>query len=132
MLVPACIFLFVARGNPALENGWAIPAATDIAFAIGVLALLDRRAPTSLKLFLTTVAIVDDMCAVAIIAVAYTSGIKSVALLAAVLILVLMYFLNKSGVTSLTLYLLCFAALWFAMLLYGVHATIVGVLAAMY
>src|SRR3546814_7015264 len=83
MLVPACIFLFVARGNPALENGWAIPAATDIAFAIGVLALLGRRAPTSLKLFLTTVAIVDDMGAVAIIAVAYTSGIKSVALLAA-------------------------------------------------
>src|SRR3546814_20226903 len=78
--VPACIFLFVARGNPALEYGWAIPAATDIAFAIGVLALLGRRAPTSLKLFLTTVAIVDDMGAVAIIAVAYTSGIKSVAL----------------------------------------------------
>src|SRR3546814_17306448 len=71
------------------------------------------------------------MGAVAIIAVAYTSGIKSVALLAAVLILVLMYFLNKSGVKSLTIYLLCFAALWYAVLLSGVHATVAGVLAAM-
>src|SRR3546814_16733880 len=71
------------------------------------------------------------MGAVAIIAVAYTSGIKSVALLAAVLILALMYFLNKSGVKSLTIYLLCFAALWYAVLLSGVHATVAGVLAAM-
>lgn len=131
MLVPACIFLFVARGHSGLENGWAIPAATDIAFAIGVLALLGSRAPTSLKLFLTTVAIVDDMGAVAIIAIAYTGGIKSIALLAAVLILGLMYFLNKTGVKPLSVYLLCFAALWYAVLLSGVHATVAGVLAAM-
>lgn len=131
MVVPAVIFLFVARGNSTLENGWAIPAATDIAFAIGVLALLGRRAPTSLKLFLTTVAIVDDMGAVAIIAIAYSSGIKTVALLAAMMILGLMYILNKSGVRRLSIYMLCFAALWYAVLLSGVHATIAGVLAAM-
>lgn len=131
MVVPALIFLFFARGNPTLQNGWAIPAATDIAFAIGVLALLGKRAPTSLKLFLTTVAIVDDMGAVAIIAIAYTGGIKAIPLLAAALILGLMYVLNKSGVKSLVVYLLCFAALWYAVLLSGVHATIAGVLAAM-
>ncbi|MBB4640238.1 Na+/H+ antiporter NhaA [Rhizorhapis suberifaciens] len=131
MVVPAIIFLFVARGNSTLENGWAIPAATDIAFAMGVLALLGRRAPTSLKLFLTTVAIVDDMGAVAIIAIAYSSGIKTVALLAAMMILGLMYILNKSGVRRLSIYMLCSAALWYAVLLSGVHATIAGVLAAM-
>ena len=72
MIVPALVFLFVTRELPELQNGWAIPAATDIAFAIGVLALLGKRAPTSLKLFLVTVAIVDDMGAVAIIALVYT------------------------------------------------------------
>lgn len=131
MVVPAVIFLFIARGSPILENGWAIPAATDIAFAIGVLALLDKRAPASLKLFLTTVAIVDDMGAVAIIAIAYTGGIKTVALFAAMLILGVMYILNKSGVRRLSIYMLCFVALWYAVLLSGVHATIAGVLAAM-
>ena len=77
MAVPSMVYLGIAGGDPALQNGWAIPAATDIAFAIGVLALLGKRAPTSLKLFLLTVAIVDDMGAVAIIAVAYTVGLKT-------------------------------------------------------
>ena len=99
--------------------------------AIGVLALLGSRAPTSLKLFLTTVAIVDDMGAVAIIAIAYTSGISSLALFAAAVILGVMYILNQSGVKSLWIYLLCFGLLWLAVLLSGVHATIAGVLAAM-
>lgn len=130
MLVPAVIFLGVARGDGALQNGWAIPAATDIAFAIGVLALLGRRAPTSLKLFLTTVAIVDDMGAVAIIAVAYTSGLNAIALLAAGAIWAAMFALNRMGVRALSVYLLLFAALWYAVLLSGVHATIAGVLAA--
>jgi NhaA family Na+:H+ antiporter len=132
MAVPALIYLLVVGGGaPVLRNGWAIPAATDIAFAIGVLALLGSRAPTSLKLFLTTVAIVDDMGAVAIIALAYTASIETLALGIAAGILLAMYILNKSGVIKLWPYLLLAAALWYAVLLSGVHATIAGVLAAM-
>jgi NhaA family Na+:H+ antiporter len=132
MAVPAAIYLFlVADDAPVLRGGWAIPAATDIAFAIGVLALLGSRAPTSLKLFLTTVAIVDDMGAVAIIAVAYTASIDTLALGIAMGILLAMYILNKSKVYALWPYLLLAAALWYAVLLSGVHATIAGVLAAM-
>lgn len=130
MLVPAAIYLALTVDGGGLRNGWAIPAATDIAFAIGVLALLGKRAPTSLKLFLTTVAIVDDMGAVAIIAIAYTPGIHAFAMMAAAGILAVMFVLNRRGVTALPIYLLCFAALWCAVLLSGVHATIAGVLAA--
>ena len=129
MFVPAILYLAVTAGHD-LADGWAIPAATDIAFAIGVLALLGSRAPTSLKLFLTTVAIVDDMGAVAIIALAYTGSIDTLALAAGAAILFLMYALGKSGVRVLWLFLLLAAALWYAILLSGVHATIAGVLAA--
>src|SRR3546814_19975516 len=94
-----------------MVHGWAIPAATDIAFAIGVLALLGPRAPTSLKLFLVTVAIVDDMGAVAIIALFYTSGLAIVPLIAAVAILAAMFALNRLGVRSLPVYLAGFALL---------------------
>ena len=131
MIVPASVYLALTAGAAGLSRGWAIPAATDIAFAIGVLALLGSRAPTSLKLFLTTVAIVDDMGAVAIIALAYTDSLNTLALGAAAAILFLMYVLNKSGVTALPLYLGAAAALWYAVLLSGVHATVAGVLAAM-
>ncbi|HEX8215480.1 MAG TPA: Na+/H+ antiporter NhaA, partial [Allosphingosinicella sp.] len=93
MAVPAAVYLTLVWGNAQLGNGWAIPAATDIAFAIGVLALLGSRAPTSLKLFLTTVAIVDDMGAVAIIALAYTASIDTLALGLAAGILLVMYLL---------------------------------------
>ncbi|HWH17714.1 MAG TPA: Na+/H+ antiporter NhaA [Allosphingosinicella sp.] len=130
MAVPAAIYLLLVAGDRTLTNGWAIPAATDIAFAIGVLALLGKRAPTSLKLFLTTVAIVDDMGAVAIIAVAYTASIDTLALGVAAGILTVMYILGKSGVNRLWIYLILAAALWYAVLLSGVHATIAGVLAA--
>lgn len=131
MVVPACIYLIVAGGNPALVNGWAIPAATDIAFALGVLALLGRRAPTSLKLFLLTVAIVDDMGAVAIIAVAYTADLATVWLFAAAIVLAVMYVLNRMKVYKLWPYILLGLILWYCVLLSGVHATIAGVLAAM-
>jgi NhaA family Na+:H+ antiporter len=131
MIVPALIYLGVTLEDPGLQNGWAIPAATDIAFAIGLLALLGPRAPTALKLFLVTVAIVDDMGAVAIIALVYTAEINGAALLASAAILGIMYTMNKAGVKSLPLYLLMSAFLWYAVLLSGVHATIAGVLAAM-
>ncbi len=130
MILPAIFYLFATAGDPLLMRGWAIPAATDIAFAIGVLALLGRRAPTSLKLFLTTVAIVDDMGAVAIIALAYTDSLNSLALGIAAAILFAMYVMGKSGLTSLWIYMIAAAALWYAVLLSGVHATIAGVLAA--
>ena len=130
MAAPAAVYLLIAGGDPTLVNGWAIPAATDIAFAIGVLALLGRRAPTSLKLFLVTVAIVDDMGAVAIIALFYTTDLDVSALLAAALVLGVMFALNRFGVRSLAIYLPGFGLLWFAVLLSGVHATIAGVLAA--
>ncbi|WP_108811785.1 Na+/H+ antiporter NhaA [Sphingorhabdus sp. Alg231-15] len=131
MVVPALIYLAIVRDMSELYNGWAIPAATDIAFAIGVLALLGPRAPTSLKLFLVTVAIVDDMGAVAIIALVYTAEINGAALLASAVILGIMYTMNKAGVKSLIAYLFLALLLWFAVLLSGVHATIAGVLAAM-
>ncbi|PAL21426.1 Na+/H+ antiporter NhaA [Sphingopyxis sp. GW247-27LB] len=131
MAVPAILYMLFAGSEPGLAQGWAIPAATDIAFAIGVLALLGKRAPTSLKLFLVTVAIVDDMGAVAIIALFYTAKIDLAALAAAAALLALMFALNRAGVKRLTVYLLVFALLWYAMLLSGVHATIAGVLAAM-
>jgi NhaA family Na+:H+ antiporter len=130
MIAPALVYLLVVGGDAVLAKGWAIPAATDIAFAIGVLALLGRRAPTSLKLFLTTVAIADDLGAVLIIALAYTQQLNSLALGAAAAILVTLYILGKSGVTRLWVYLLGAALLWFAVLQSGVHATVAGVLAA--
>lgn len=130
MAVPAIIYLAITGGDASLARGWAIPAATDIAFAMGVLALLGDRVPASLKLFLVTVAIVDDMGAVAIIALFYTSSLKVGALIAAAIIWGGMFALNRFGVRSLTPYLTGFALLWYAVLLSGVHATIAGVLAA--
>ena len=131
MIGPALIYLWLTAGDPELVRGWAIPAATDIAFAIGVLALLGSRAPTSLKLFLTTVAIADDMGAVAIIALAYTDSLNMLALGVAAGVLLGMYFLNRSAILKLWPYLIASAALWYAVLLSGVHATVAGVLAAM-
>lgn len=130
MLFPAAIYLAVAGGDPALIRGWAIPAATDIAFAIGVLALLGSRAPASLKLFLTTVAIVDDMGAVAIIALFYTAELNIAMLAAAAAIWLAMMGLNRFRVNALWPYLILSALLWYATLLSGVHATIAGVMAA--
>ncbi|WP_299328947.1 Na+/H+ antiporter NhaA [Parasphingopyxis sp.] len=131
MVVPAVIFLFFTRDYPELSNGWAIPAATDIAFAIGVLALLGKRAPTSLKLFLVTVAIVDDMGAVAIIALVYTPSLSTIWLFASAMVLGVMYYLNATGVKRLLPYVIFSVLLWYCVLMSGVHATIAGVLAAM-
>lgn len=130
MIVPAAVYLGIAGGDLQLVRGWAIPAATDIAFAIGVLALLGSRAPASLKLFLTTVAIVDDMGAVAIIAIFYTAELNLAALFAALIVWLAMMGLNRFKVNDLWPYLLLAVLLWYATLLSGVHATIAGVLAA--
>lgn len=131
MAVPAIVFLGITADYPQFTNGWAIPAATDIAFALGVLALLGKRAPTSLKLFLVTVAIVDDMGAVAIIALVYTEGLQTVWLAASAGALAIMYIMNKSGVRSIPLYVIVSVILWYFVLRSGVHATVAGVLAAM-
>ncbi len=131
MIVPALIYLTVIGADKHLARGWAIPAATDIAFAIAVLALLGSRAPTSLKLFLTTVAIVDDMGAVAVIAIAYTKAISGPALLSALLVIAAMLVANRAGLIRMRWYLGGFALLWLAVMLSGIHATIAGVLAAL-
>jgi NhaA family Na+:H+ antiporter len=129
MLAPALVYLLAASGG-GLARGWAIPAATDIAFAIGVLALLGDRAPASLKLFLTAVAIVDDMGAVAIIALVYTPALHLGALAVAAGVFALLLVLNRAGVSRLSVFLPLAAALWLAVMLSGVHATVAGVLAA--
>lgn len=130
MAVPALVYLALVGGDPALARGWAIPAATDIAFAIGVLALLGSRAPASLKLFLTTVAIADDLGAVAIIATVYGDALKLAALAAAGAITATLWGLGRAGVTLLSVYLAGAVLLWYMVLLSGVHPTIAGVLAA--
>jgi NhaA family Na+:H+ antiporter len=131
MAVPALIYLAVTHGVDGLARGWAIPAATDIAFAIGVLALLGKRAPSSLKLFLTTVAIVDDMGAVAIIAAVYTESLNLAALAGAALVLAVMAAMNRAGVKRLWPYRLL-GALWGVLVLKsGVHATLAGVALAL-
>ena len=129
MAVPALVYLAIAGG--AAPRGWAIPAATDIAFAQGVLALAGARVAPSLRLFLTTVAIVDDIGAVAIIALAYTPALAPAMLAAAAAILLVMALLNRRGVDLLWPYLLLGALLWVAVYRSGVHATVAGVLAAL-
>ena len=131
MIVPALIFLSVTGFDSALAPGWAIPAATDIAFALGILALLGARAPPQLKLLLVTIAIIDDVGAVAIIAFAYTADLHWPALAASALILSGMMVLNRRGVQRLWPYLGGFILLWIAVHESGVHATIAGVLAAL-
>ena len=131
MFVPAAVYLLITGGSPELARGWAIPAATDIAFALGVLALVGRRAPASLKLLLTAIAIVDDIGAVLIIAVAYTADVNVIALAAGGLIFLLMMGLNRAGETRAWLFVALAIALWVAVLLSGVHATVAGVLAAL-
>ena len=131
MGVPALLYLAVVGFDPTLVRGWAIPAATDIAFAIGILALLGPRANPTVKLLLVTIAIVDDIGAVAIIAFVYTANLDGVAIAAALGILAFMAVLNQFGVRRLWAYLACFLFLWFAVLASGVHATIAGVLAAL-
>jgi NhaA family Na+:H+ antiporter len=131
MVVPAFIFFLFDHTSDYALKGWAIPSATDIAFAIGVLSLLGKRVPTSLKVFLTALAVIDDMGAVLIIALFYSEGISLPLLLGAAAVLVALYFLNKRGVRALIPYLLLGVVLWLFTLGSGIHATIAGVLLAL-
>jgi Na+:H+ antiporter, NhaA family len=130
MAVPALIYTAVAWSQPELHHGWAIPAATDIAFAIAVLAILGAHAPPSIKVFLVTVAIIDDVGAVAIIALFYTQDLDTNALAIALGVMIAMATANMLGVRRVLFYLAGFAILWLFVLQSGVHATIAGVLAA--
>ncbi|MEH3046039.1 Na+/H+ antiporter NhaA [Sphingomonas adhaesiva] len=131
MAAPAAVFLAIAGTHPDLTAGWAIPAATDIAFALGVMALLGPRVPASLKLLLATIAIVDDLGAVAIIALAYTDALHMPALAAAAGLAAALVWLNRRGTRALSPYLLIGALLWWCVLRSGVHATVAGVVLAM-
>lgn len=131
MAMPALVYLVVTGFDNTLERGWAIPAATDIAFALGVLALLGPRAPPALKLLLVTIAIVDDIGAIAIIALFYTDRLDWVAVAAATIIAGLMALMGRLGGRRLWPYLAAAAGLWLAMLASGIHPTIAGVVAAL-
>jgi len=132
MAVPALIYLYFNINDPVAAKGWAIPAATDIAFALGVLTLLGSRVPASIKLFLTSLAIFDDIGAILIIAFFYTSKISIMSLTVVALCIPILFYMNKRNVISKSPYLLIGIIMWVAMLKSGVHATLAGVVLAMF
>jgi NhaA family Na+:H+ antiporter len=131
MLVPAIIYLAINVGDPETLRGWAIPTATDIAFALGVISLLGNRVPASLKIFLAALAIIDDLGAVVIIALFYSTGISMLDLAGAGLVLVGLFVLNRRGVLQLWPYLLLGLVLWVLVYRSGIHATLAGVALAL-
>ena len=130
MLVPALIYIYINFGNGDTINGWAIPSATDIAFSLGVLSLLGSRVPISLKVFLTALAIIDDLGAIIIIAFFYAGDLSIQYLSLLLLTFIALLILNKSGVKKFLPYLILGLILWFFTYQSGVHATISGVLLA--
>lgn len=128
MIVPALVYLAFNAQDPVAREGWAIPAATDIAFALGVLALLGSRVPTALKIFLMALAIIDDLGAIVIIALFYTHDLSMLSLGVAAAAIAVLVALNLSGVRRTGIYILVGAVLWTAVLKSGVHATLAGVI----
>jgi Na+:H+ antiporter, NhaA family len=131
MVVPALFYVWFNRASPATLAGWAIPSATDIAFALGILALLGKRVPVSLKVFLAALAIIDDLGAVIIIAMFYTANLNMMALGGVAVVTLALIMLNLTGVKRLLPFLMLGAVLWFLMLKSGVHATLAGVVLAL-
>ncbi|MGO2339428.1 MAG: Na+/H+ antiporter NhaA [Psychrobacter sp.] len=132
MIAPAIVYLLFNYHEPEFWKGWAIPAATDIAFALGILSLLGSRVPNSLKVFLVSIAIFDDIGAILIIALFYTSELSLESLALAGLCLPFLYMLNRRNVTSITPYLLIGVIMWVAVLKSGIHATLAGVVLALF
>ncbi|SQI42678.1 Sodium/proton antiporter nhaA [Leminorella richardii] len=128
MVIPALLYLAFNADNEVTRSGWAIPAATDIAFALGVMALLGNRVPTSLKAFLMALAIIDDLGAIVIIALFYTKTLSGIALAGAATAIAAMVLMNRCGVGNKIAYLAVGAVLWVFMLKSGVHATLAGVI----
>ncbi|MBY7831435.1 Na+/H+ antiporter NhaA [Vibrio fluvialis] len=127
MLAPALIYVLFNSGDAEAIQGWAIPAATDIAFALGIMALLGKRVPVSLKVFLLALAIIDDLGVVVIIALFYTSDLSTIALTVGFIMTAALFMLNAKHVTKLSAYLIVGLILWVAVLKSGVHATLAGV-----
>lgn len=127
MAVPVAFFVFMNRGDAVAMQGWAIPAATDIAFALGILTLLGSRVPVSLKVFLVSLAIFDDLGAIVIIAIFYSANLSAGALTIALVCLTALALMNRRGVMSVSSYVLVGVIMWIAVLKSGVHATLAGV-----
>lgn len=127
MLLPALIYVYFNRNDAVAMNGWAIPTATDIAFALGVLSLLGKRVPVSLKIFLMSLAILDDLGAIVVIALFYTSDLSVASISVAGVALLILVLLNIGGVMKKSIYFLVGLVLWVSVLKSGVHATLAGV-----
>ena len=132
MIVPAAFYAYFNQGDPVAMSGWAIPMATDIAFALGILALLGSRVPVALKVFLLTLAIIDDLGAIIIIALFYSTDISTLPLAIAAVVLVVLFAMNRTGVMKIAPYILAGVVLWVALLKSGVHATLEGVMLAFF
>lgn len=132
LAVPALIYSYLNWGDAEAIKGWAIPAATDIAFALGVITLLGNRVPETLKICLVAIAIIDDLAAIVIIALFYTDNLSIASLGFGLIAIVALYILNKRGVTKLTPYILVGIFLWACVLKSGVHATLAGVVLALF
>lgn len=127
MVVPALVFIFFNKGDDFAMNGWAVPTATDIAFALGILSLLGPRVPLSLKIFLMALAIIDDLGAIVIIALFYTSELSTASIVIATAALIILFIMNRMDVAIKSAYIVVGVILWVSVLKSGVHATLAGV-----
>lgn len=132
MVIPALLYTLFNYGDPIGMNGWAIPMATDIAFALGILMLLGKRVPTALKVLLVSMAIFDDIGAIVVIALFYTDELSLTAMLFALGFITVLWMMNRRGVTSVPSYVLVGLFLWIAVLKSGVHATLAGIVLALF